>query len=135
MKESRPAFIFAGFLYFCNPMQKKNNTVRLLMLTLGVVLAVAVVCLQVLQYQQAASAETEQTDTTNSGSQQGEELLTMPACAQSTPTVQESSSGQHLILEIFHVEPDDECVAEPSTQAWTILLEKILREIISPNAP
>ncbi len=116
-------------------MQKKNTTGRFLMLTLGTVLAAAIVCLQVLQYQKPAKAATEQTENNQPESRTGDETLTMPACAQGASTFQENSSGLHLILEIFPGEPDDEPVAESSCGGWTALLEKMLRVIISPNAP
>lgn len=135
LKPGIPAFIFAVFPYFCIPMDKKKTTGRLLMLTLGTVLAVAIICLQVLQYQTPVKPATEQADNKHPESRMGDEVLTMPACTQSTTTAQENSSDLHLILELFPVEPDDEPVLESPSGAWTVFLEKILRVIISPNAP
>ncbi|MCS6973493.1 MAG: hypothetical protein N2044_05440 [Cyclobacteriaceae bacterium] len=116
-------------------MRKNNTTVRFLMLVLGSVLVLAIVSLQVLQYKTNDRVKTEQSETPQTDSRSGEEVLTMPACAQSSTTAQENSSGLHPILEIFPVEPDDEPTRESSSTAWTALLEKILRVVISPNAP
>ncbi len=114
---------------------QKNTTGRLLMLILGTVLVMAIVCLQVLQYQNPEKPATEQTQNNQPEKRTADEVLTMPACTQSTTTAQENSSDLHLILELFPVEPDDEPVLEFSSAGWTVLLEKILRVIISPNAP
>jgi hypothetical protein len=108
-----------------------QNNSRLLTLVFGAALALAVVCLQVFQYQKAeitvSQSETEHP--------QKDEGLTVVTCSPGSTVVQHHVPVLHVIAEIFRDGREQNTGIVPSVCALGTLLENLFQVIISPNAP
>ncbi|GIV36614.1 MAG: hypothetical protein KatS3mg032_0993 [Cyclobacteriaceae bacterium] len=114
---------------------KKSKFSRLILLAIGMVVSASVICLEVLQYHKPEQTARQEESNTPEKDRPADEILSMPACAQSTAPAHESSSALHVILELFADKPADEPIAAAESRVWNFILEKILQAVISPNAP
>ncbi len=114
---------------------KKSKYFRHILLAIGMMVSASVICLEVLQYHKPEQAARQEESNTSEKNRPADEILSMPACTQSTVQAHENSSALHVILELFADEPADEPKAAAESRGWTFLLEMILQVMISPNAP